>query len=45
MFLAACVQMRCTTDIDRNLDMAETLIRRAASQEQSSLQRRKTPRY
>lgn len=31
MFLAACVQLRCTTDIERNLDAAEQLIRRAAS--------------
>ncbi len=30
MFLAACVQLRCTTDIDRNLNKAEALIRRAA---------------
>jgi predicted amidohydrolase len=30
MFLAACVQMRCTTDTERNLDLAEELVRRAA---------------
>ncbi|MCA9528085.1 MAG: carbon-nitrogen hydrolase family protein [Myxococcales bacterium] len=30
MFLAACVQLCCTTDIERNLDTAERLIRRAA---------------
>ena len=30
MFLAACIQMRCTTDTERNLHTAETLIRRAA---------------
>jgi deaminated glutathione amidase len=31
MFLAAAVQLRCTTDVARNLDRAEELIRRAAS--------------
>lgn len=31
MFLAACVQLHCGTDVDRNLDTAERLIRRAAS--------------
>ncbi len=30
MFLAACVQLQCTTDVERNLDAAEKLIRRAA---------------
>lgn len=30
MFLAACVQLRCTTDVQRNLDTAEHQIRRAA---------------
>lgn len=30
MFLAACVQLRCTTETARNLDTAERLIRRAA---------------
>ncbi|MCA9537234.1 MAG: carbon-nitrogen hydrolase family protein [Myxococcales bacterium] len=30
MFLAACVQLCCTTDQERNLDTAERLIRRAA---------------
>ena len=31
MFVAACVQLCCTTNTERNLDQAETLIRRAAS--------------
>lgn len=31
MYLAACVQLRCTTDTPSNLDRAEALIRRAAS--------------
>ncbi len=31
MFLAACVQLRCTTDTERNLDTAEGWIRRAAA--------------
>ena len=31
MYLAACVQLRCTTDTAANLDRAEALIRRAAS--------------
>lgn len=31
MFLAACVQLRCTTDAARNLETAEALIRRAAA--------------
>lgn len=31
MFLAACVQLRCTADTAANLDRAERLIRRAAS--------------
>lgn len=30
MFLAACVQLRCTTDVKRNLEAAEHQIRRAA---------------
>ena len=30
MFLAACIQQRCTTDTEANLKVAETLIRRAA---------------
>lgn len=30
MYLAACVQLRCTTDVERNLDQAEKLVRRAA---------------
>ena len=30
MFLAACVQLRCTTDVERNLDNAVAAIRRAA---------------
>ena len=30
MFLAACVQLRCTTDIERNLSKTEALVRRAA---------------
>ena len=30
MFLAACVQLRCTTDIERNLSKTEELVRRAA---------------
>lgn len=30
MFLAACVQLRCTTDVDENLDTTERLVRRAA---------------
>lgn len=30
MFLAACVQLRCTVDQDANLERAEALIRRAA---------------
>ena len=30
MFLAACVQLRCTTDIERNLAKTEELVRRAA---------------
>ena len=31
MFLASCVQLRCTTDIERNLNMLETLCLRASS--------------
>ena len=31
MFLAACVQLRCNTDIERNLSKTEELVRRAAS--------------
>jgi len=31
MFLAACVQLSCTTDVERNLGTAERLIRRAAA--------------
>lgn len=31
MFLAACVQLRATTDIEHNLATAEALVRRAAS--------------
>jgi deaminated glutathione amidase len=31
MFLAACVQLRCTTDTEKNLATAESQIRRAAS--------------
>lgn len=31
MFLAACVQLNCTDDMQRNLDTAEGLIRRAAA--------------
>ncbi len=31
MFIAACVQLRCTTDIERNLSMTEALVRRAAA--------------
>lgn len=31
MYLAACVQLRCTTDTEANLARAEALIRRAAS--------------
>ncbi|MBV72253.1 MAG: hydrolase [Myxococcales bacterium] len=30
MFLAACIQLRCTMDIERNLEMTEALVRRAA---------------
>lgn len=30
MFLAACVQLRCTTDVDRNLKVLEALCLRAA---------------
>ena len=30
MFLAACIQLRCTSDIERNLSTAEALIERAA---------------
>jgi deaminated glutathione amidase len=30
MFIAACVQLRCTTDIERNLNKTEELVRRAA---------------
>ncbi|MEZ4434214.1 MAG: carbon-nitrogen hydrolase family protein [bacterium] len=30
MYLAACVQLRCTTDVERNLDQTEKLVRRAA---------------
>jgi len=30
MFLAACVQLRCTTDVDKNLAATERLVRRAA---------------
>lgn len=30
-YLAACVQLRCTSDISRNLNVAEELIRRAAN--------------
>ena len=30
MFLASCVQMRCTTDPKRNLDALDKLCRRAA---------------
>ena len=30
MFLASCVQMRCTTDAKRNIDALDTLCRRAA---------------
>ena len=30
MFLAACVQLRCTMDIERNLSKTEALVRRAA---------------
>lgn len=30
MFLAACLQLRCTTDIERNLATTEKLVRRAA---------------
>ena len=31
MFLAACVQLRCTMDIERNLNKTEELVRRAAA--------------
>ena len=31
MFSAACIQLRCTTDVEANLQAAETLIRRAAA--------------
>lgn len=31
MYLAACIQLRCTTDQDANLERAEALIRRAAA--------------
>jgi predicted amidohydrolase len=31
MFLAACVQLHCTTDVERNLATTEHLVRRAAS--------------
>ncbi|MFP6686982.1 MAG: carbon-nitrogen hydrolase family protein [Polyangiaceae bacterium] len=31
MFLAACVQLCCTTDVERNLAMTEQLVRRAAT--------------
>jgi predicted amidohydrolase len=30
MFLAACIQLRCNTDVERNLTQTETLVRRAA---------------
>jgi predicted amidohydrolase len=30
MFLAACIQLRCNTDVERNLAQTETLVRRAA---------------
>jgi len=30
MFLAACLQLRCTTDVERNLTTTEQLVRRAA---------------
>lgn len=30
MYLAACVQLCCTTDVERNLDLTEKLVRRAA---------------
>ncbi|MEM7454069.1 MAG: carbon-nitrogen hydrolase family protein [Planctomycetota bacterium] len=31
MFLAACVQLRCTTEVERNLDTVDRLVRRAAN--------------